>query len=1045
MIPEKYRLKNTIKYPTSIIIGGLNKLGLEIADSLIEQGGYVIIVDTYTPEADAKLSVFSNSALVSFLDYTAIPHIDEDIRRLDYIFYFQHQSEDLNKKISTSEFLNLSNYLDASLNLAKKFNAKFLLTTSIKAHQLILSRQDLNLEFGYGTSSSRHTIYTEMELQKYAESLAIEYFERDKLDTRIIRLGELIGDGIDFNDSTAFSEILLDAVTNNQIRLRKDGLDTEWYVNILDAAYGIIKAQFSRVTTGEIYSLTYETPFTNLSVAYKIQEYDSDVREIVFIDETDNLPALKLYKPAPNLSSIGWSPKVNFDKAVKQSLAAAKIFMLETRALPKGNSNLVDKIKGFLAIAETDVTMSPEAGAVSRLISERKRQEELKKQSINSAALATQKRRKPKRTFKEKLNDGVWEFFRGLGESFNIFKNKSPTQIVVMLSIILVLVIFYINYFSPIIALGRNMLILYPEIATIEENVNKGNFTDIKSNLDTVSFHFEDTRNIFAKFQGVASLLALDKQYNEVQKNLEAYSLFIDGAKNLSKGLEPFNSYLKSLQNNTLSRAATDSYISLSSSGLDYSEFFSKLNNSLPYVQDGVTKIQKSSGVIESLDYTIIPDFLAQNLSPLNKRIISIADVTEDMGTVKYLDSILGIDSPKTYLFLILDNTIPTPLGGYISAYAMITMNKGSIVEAVVQSTDDTNFKFGSLSDSDIQLINLRKFGIKTKANITINDLSSIKDIDDFNSIITKVFKDSFSRDLSGVVTINTDSLNSLVQFVSQNTSKTTEINSVTFGNDDLLKQVNLAQSDNGNLRSRNAVLAQLAGFVVNNAIDVFKSNSAGLVSTLTNSALNRDILISISDLDYQDYIVSKDFNQSAILNNSLPVDIAFSIYDPKYLGSDKIPSFTVAIESQINSDLSLDNRINFKFPQLASTSEVSLCLPASISDSLITVDNIPVERYIKTSYNEQKCTNIQIISESSVGLKWKTSTVGKLTSDSLREISYGILKIRGSSNTLDMKVTADALLKVEDFVPRVGQNGNSFAFTSQPKNDTYVKIVLKK
>jgi len=478
---------------------------------------------------------------------------------------------------------------------------------------------------------------------------------------------------------------------------------------------------------------------------------------------------------------------------------------------------------------------------------------------------------------------------------------------------------------------------------------------------------------------------------------------------------------------------------------LDYSEFFSKLNNSLPYVQDGVTKIQKSSGVIESLDYTIIPDFLAQNLSPLNKRIISIADVTEDMGTVKYLDSILGIDSPKTYLFLILDNTIPTPLGGYISAYAMITMNKGSIVEAVVQSTDDTNFKFGSLSDSDIQLINLRKFGIKTKANITINDLSSIKDIDDFNSIITKVFKDSFSRDLSGVVTINTDSLNSLVQFVSQNTSKTTEINSVTFGNDDLLKQVNLAQSDNGNLRSRNAVLAQLAGFVVNNAIDVFKSNSAGLVSTLTNSALNRDILISISDLDYQDYIVSKDFNQSAILNNSLPVDIAFSIYDPKYLGSDKIPSFTVAIESQINSDLSLDNRINFKFPQLASTSEVSLCLPASISDSLITVDNIPVERYIKTSYNEQKCTNIQIISESSVGLKWKTSTVGKLTSDSLREISYGILKIRGSSNTLDMKVTADALLKVEDFVPRVGQNGNSFAFTSQPKNDTYVKIVLKK
>ncbi len=1045
MIPEKYRLKNTIKYPTSVIIGGLNKLGLEIADSLIEQGGYVIIVDAYTPDADAKLSVFSNNALISFLDYTAIPHLDEDIRRLDYVFYFQHDSEDLNKKISTSEFLNLSNYLDASLNLAKKFNAKFLLTTSIKAHQLILSKQDLNLEYGYGISSSRHTIYTEMELQKYAESLAIEYFEREKLDIRIIRLGELIGDGIDFNNSTAFTQILLDAVTNNQIRLRKDGLDTEWYVNILDAAYGIIKAQFSRVTTGEIYSLTYETPFTNLSVAYKIQEYDSDAREIIFLDETDNLPPLKLYKPAPNLSSIGWNPKVNFDKAVKQSLAAAKIFILENKSLTKNNNNLVDKIKGFLALAETDTTMSSEAGAVSRLIAERKRQEELKKQSITNAAQASQKRRRPKKTFREKLEDGLWSFFRGLGESFNIFKNKSPSQIVLMLGVIVVLVIFYINYFSPVIALGRNLLILYPEVSQIEKSVSKGNFSEIKSNLDTVSFHFEDTRNIFTKFQGLASLLALDNQYNEVQKNLEAYSIFIDGAKNLSKGLEPFNTYLKNLQNNTVARAATDSYVSLSSSGLDYSDIFAQLNNSFPYVQDGIAKIQKSSGIINSLNYSLIPDFLVQNLNPLNTKINSVALTTENMDTVKYFNSLFGIDSPKTYLFVILDNTIPSPLGGYISAYAMVTMNKGSIVETVVQSTDDTNFKFNTLSESDLQLINLRKFGIKTKANITINDLASIKNIDDFNTIISKVFKESFSREISGVVTINADSLNSLVHFVNDNTGRTVEINSVTFGKDDVLRQIQLAQSDNQNSRSRNAIFAQLAGFVLNNIIDVLKMNSAGLVANLTNSALNRDLLTSTSGLEYQDYIVSNDFNQSAVLNNSLPVDLAFSINDPKYLGSDKMPSFTTAIESQVNSDLSLDNKLSFRFPNLASTAEISLCLPASISDSSIVVDNIPIERYVKATYNEEKCTNIMVISESNVSLKWKTAPVGKITSDSLREVTYGILKIRGGSNTLDMKVTADPTLRIEEFVPQVGQNGNSFAFTSQPKNDTYVKIVLKK
>lgn len=1046
MIPEKYRLKNTIKYPTSLIIGGLNKLGLEIADSLIEQGGYVIIVDTYTSDADIKLSSFSNNALISFLDYTAIPHLDEDIRRLDYIFYFHHEFNDLGKKISTSEFLNLSNYLDASLNLAKKFNAKFLLTTSIKAHQLTLSRQDLNLEYGYGISTSKHTIYTETELEKYAESLTMEYFEKDKLDVRIIRLGELIGDGMDFDKQTTFCQILIDAVTNNQIRLKKDGLDSDWYVNILDAAYGIIKAQFSRVSKGEIYSLTYETPFTNLSVAYKIQEYDSDAREIIFLDEKDNLPPLKLYKPAPNLSSIGWNPKVTFEKAVKQSLAAAKIYILENKSPVKVNNNtLVDKIKGFLALAETENTMSPEAGAVSRLIAERKRQEELKKQSINNASIANKNRKKPKRSFKEKFEDGFWSFFRGLAESFNIFSNKSPLQIVGMIAVIILLTVFYINYFSPVIALGRNMLILYPEVSGLEDNIKKGNYASIKSNLDTIHFHFEDTKRIFLKFQGIADLLALNDQFNEVEKNLEAYSTFIDGARNLSIGVTPFNNYLSLLENNTVSRAATDSYLSLSSTGLDYSQYFQQLNTSLPYIEDGISKIQKSAGIINSINNSLIPTFILQNLNPINNKILSISDTTEQMNTAKYLNSLFGIDSPKTYLFITLDNSIPTPLGGYISAFSLLTINKGSIVEAVVQSTDNIKFKFDSLNDSDLQKINLRRFSFKNKTNLSINDLSSIKNVDDFNDIIYKVIKDTYSREIDATVVFNIDSLNSLTQFINSETQKSVEINSVNFGQEDLLKQIKVAQSDSESTRSRNAIIAQVMGFALNNVIDVLKSNSAGLVEKLALSAESRNILISTSDLRYQDYVVAQDYNQVNAYNNSLPIDISFSINDPKYIGSDKLPSFTTALESEINADYTVDNSLNFKFPNLASTAEISLCLPANISDSSIKIDNIPLERFVKTSLNDQKCTNVMVISETSVSFSWKTSQLGQIVGDSLREVSYGILKVRSGTNTLDMKVSADPVFIIEDFVPEVGQLGNSFAFTSQPKNDIYSKIVLKK
>ena len=105
MVSQQFRLKNTVKYPTSLIFGGLSRLGLEIADSLLEQGGYVIIVDTYSDENVGKLQVFPKESMISFIDYTTLPNLDEELRRLDYVFFFNHESTDLNRKIYTKEFL----------------------------------------------------------------------------------------------------------------------------------------------------------------------------------------------------------------------------------------------------------------------------------------------------------------------------------------------------------------------------------------------------------------------------------------------------------------------------------------------------------------------------------------------------------------------------------------------------------------------------------------------------------------------------------------------------------------------------------------------------------------------------------------------------------------------------------------------------------------------------------------------------------------------------------------------------------------------------
>ena len=190
-MPSSNKLKNTVRHPTSIIVRGEDLLGIEIAKSLLEQGGAVIIVDKGSRETEQYLSLIESYELVTIIDYSGIETITKELRRLDYVFYLDHQLINFEDRISTQEFLQASNYLDSILDLTAKFDAKFLLTTAIKAHQQVIANR--NLEYNFGSNiEEKYSLYTELDIQRYAESLVKEYQEKVGVDARILRLGTLL-------------------------------------------------------------------------------------------------------------------------------------------------------------------------------------------------------------------------------------------------------------------------------------------------------------------------------------------------------------------------------------------------------------------------------------------------------------------------------------------------------------------------------------------------------------------------------------------------------------------------------------------------------------------------------------------------------------------------------------------------------------------------------------------------------------------------------------------------------------------------------------
>ncbi|MEP7103752.1 MAG: DUF4012 domain-containing protein [Candidatus Dojkabacteria bacterium] len=1048
MIPEQYRLKNTIKYPTSLIIGGLSKLGLEIADSLIEQGGYVIIVDSYTQENLIKLNSFPKDALVSFLDFTTIPNLDEEIRRLDYVFYFAHDTGDTVAQISTQDFLNFSNYYDSTLKLATKFDAKVLLTTSIKAHQRVLANDELGSSYT-PDAAAKHKVYTNLELQRYAESLSMEYFERVNLDVRIVRLAEIIGDGIDFNKNTPFVDLILSAAKEENLKLKKDGLDTEFLVHVLDAAYGIIKAQFSPNTKGNIYSLSYDNQFSHLSIAYKIQEVEENAQNIEFIDEKDNLPTIKFYKPAPNLSQIGWTTRVPFEKAIKQSIAAGKIYLLEMSTSTKvsGSKNFVDKLKSFVDLADKNQSQTSEmddtTGPVSRLIAERKRQEDDRKRQIEYAANTIRDKRKRKpRTFTERFTNWSWEKVRLVGQTFSIFKNKTPLEAGLILLSFGILISFYLYIFSPVIVIAKEFLLILPEYQSLEINIQNSRMDLVAGDADRIKNSLSNIDTVVTRFELPARIIALGKNYNEVKKGISAFKLYAEGVSNMAYATAPFYDYLANFKNNTQLRAGSDSYLAVSNNGADYSSYLKILEDRSPFLALGKDKVDKSIELIDNVDSSLYPSFIQNKFVNLRKNVENSNHWSESTVSAENISDLLGYKSAKVYLFVLLDNTRLKPIGGDIAAFALVTVNKGSVTDVVVNSASDFTPDLSAVSEADLKQINNRKYTYKTLQNLTLTDIGDVSDFNEYQSIMKKVFASSFKKEVDGVVAINYSALDNIDKQVF--TGKKLEVNNVNFADGNFLTNLESVQDANPSLASKYRISAQLLAYTFNSILSDTQANLPVLFNVLNNEFNNKNIYVQTESLDYSGFIAESDLDGNKINSTDMYFKPAVNVEDTKVVNPNKYPSISVDSQILITNSSDLTYKVSMTFPNIGNSQEVSLCLPLSVPNTNISFEDFPAERVVINSTDSEKCAAFRVVSESKVTVKWNIPNQGRVIDDKIL-LSLGQAKPKGSFATSYLTFQTDISNKILSSSPSLDLSSNPVTFTQSLFDDQLIDLTIKR
>jgi len=665
------KLKKFKNLPSTLIVNGLSALGVQLARSLLEQRGFVIIIDEYKEENAEKIEELSNYESFTFIDKNGIEKLSDKLKNLDYLILLDDENLSTGREFTPNEYLSKCNDIDSYLKFALSKKSKVLLTTSFETHQNSINE---TMQRRY---MPQKAVYSEIELQRYEEKLLFNYYNKDRLDVRVIRLGQLYGPGSNIKRDTTLNNLIKQSLKSKYLTIRGDGLEENYFIHIYDATYGLIKALFSSQTNGEVFNLVNTEDNTTLSIAYSLIETEAKAKQIKFIEEDYQPPQLPIDE-TPNLSRIGWKSRIKLEQGLaetihwliapksdkKQKDVGKELVSSEVEPnVAKKSNELTEKIKklwkriiDFFTVSEEELLIKKNKrpdGILSKL----SKTTAARKRMIIQGKLTKKisKKEKPSRTKVKVPRIPITKYKRYI---------KSNTVKVAYLSVAAILLYFFV--FEPFIGLVGNLSLSAFDGYKVTQSLSEGDYDEIHSNLIRLESHTKKSQKSFQKFNFLFKIIGKESNYTNI-------SNLLTGAMHLAKG----GAYSANLINPALNYLND---FSLSPDPeISYEEELQLISSNSSSMDLAYLELLRANNYFDKVDFSKIPivgnkeSGIREVQSNLFDKLLKYKDL------VQVLPSIVGYPEKKDYLIIFQNNTELRSTGGFIGSYAIMSLENGAI------------------------------------------------------------------------------------------------------------------------------------------------------------------------------------------------------------------------------------------------------------------------------------------------------------------------------------------------------------------------------
>jgi UDP-glucuronate decarboxylase len=300
-----------------LVTGGAGFIGSHLCERLLAQGHEVLCVDNYFTGSKANVRHLLDNPLFEVMrhDVTFPLYVE-----VDRIFNLACPASPIHYQFDPVQTTKTSVHGAINmLGLAKRVRARILQASTSEVYGDPEIHPQPESYWGRVNTLGPRACYDEGK--RCAETLFFDYHRQHQLEIKVARIFNTYGPRMHPNDGRVVSNFIVQALRGEDITLYGDGSQTRSFCFVSDLLEGLLRLMETPAEfTGPV-NLGNPGEFTIRALAEKIVAMTGSTSKLCFKPLPQDDPRQRQPDIGLARSKLGWSPEVQLEQGLKQTIA----------------------------------------------------------------------------------------------------------------------------------------------------------------------------------------------------------------------------------------------------------------------------------------------------------------------------------------------------------------------------------------------------------------------------------------------------------------------------------------------------------------------------------------------------------------------------------------------------------------------------------------------------------------------------------------------------------------------------------------------------